>query len=246
MRGAQADPPPLPSPRAGAEAEEVWPRRRSVARAAAILCGRRRQQQQQRGGAAAAPPARLLPCFPPSRPRRPAAAAPCLPRAPSPPRPRSRRWVAGPRRARSPAGLLPPPSARPGLSLPEPREPRGPQRLPGPAAPQSTACPGLSERSRAGRCLRAERAPPPAAVWGWRRRSRTTMMARERVFPDRSAVCAGLAGPTALPRSFSGLGPAPSAGVRGPRRPARWASAHGRSGGMDTSHNPQAKRLFHF
>lgn len=207
-RGAQADPAPAPQPaRAGVEPEEVWPRRRSVARAAAILCGRRRQQQQQRGGAAAAPPARLLPCFPPSRPRRPAAAAPCLPRAPSPPRPRSRRWVAGPRSAGSPAGLLPPPSARPGLSLPQPREPRGPQRLPGPAAPQSTACPGLSERSSAGR--RPPGRTSPAAVRGWRRRRRTTMMARSGCSGP-SAVCAGRAGPMALPRPFSGLGPAPS------------------------------------
>lgn len=41
------------------------------------------------------------------------------------------------------------------------------------------------------------------------------MVARERLFPDRWALCAGLAGPMALPRSFSGLGPAPSGGSAG-------------------------------
>lgn len=41
------------------------------------------------------------------------------------------------------------------------------------------------------------------------------MMARERPCPDRWAPCAGLAGPVALPRSLSGLRPAPSGGSAG-------------------------------
>lgn len=113
---------------------EVWSRRRPVLPAAAILCGRRwprcAEEPRPRPPSPVPPPASSRRLSPP-----PAAAAPCLPRAPSPPRPRSRRWVAGGRaeEQRETRGASPAPlrgrgaAGPPGLCGPQRGEPRGPR-----------------------------------------------------------------------------------------------------------------------
>lgn len=199
-RGAQADPAPAAQPaRGGRGGGSLAPptlrracRRHLVREEAAAAAAEAAAAARRSRGRASRPPPSLAPCFPPARPRRPAAAAPCLPRAPSPPRPRSRRWVAGPRSAGSPAGPLPPPSARPGLSLPP--SARG--------APRAAA-PAPIVRAQQGRPA-LPRPRPCGAAGGGAPAPRWLRSGCSRPI----ALCPGLAGPKALPRSFSGLGPA--------------------------------------
>lgn len=204
--------------------------------------------------------------LPPSL-RRPAAAAPCLPRVPSPPRPRSRRWVAGsPAEERKEARGDSPASIRPlrrsgdaaaGPLVPQPGEPRGPPRpfrrpLPDSAA-LLAATPQRSGPGRGGRgpgpaagaapCRGPERpggarALPPAAGGGRRRRSGPTILAAALGEFVFFGKWSALRGPGRAPGAATLPRPAPrSAGARGERMSAR---------SPKIGHNPVAKLLFHF